>query len=220
MIPPLTTLAMTALKKGADYIKDDRTSFYALNVQRWVALKGRGIGVGIFEFDGFRIISEKGGGLITLVADPFAVESKKWFGPLWLPDTMKDGSFEASLWASLLIYNRDRIISALKIKPANYDRWVHSIYIAAWKGYAAALYPGAKLNDAKQYFAFNAAQWESWVRRVIGKVGAALAVVILCVSLTVCSGCSTPTAYEMVGFGDGAPPVPELVVDGDTEPTP
>jgi len=145
-----------------------------------------------------------------LQSEPFEAKSKKWIGPLWFPDTMEDGSFEASLWGSLLIFHRDAIIKELAIKPKDYDQWAHSIYIFAWQAYGENLYPKAVGARIKQHIAYNAGLWESWVRRLFifaAILGASL-------MLATASGCqSLPPSPCHVCFGDGTPGSCEICDD-------
>ena len=95
-------------KAAARYVDKDLHTYYGLTKPAWASFKGDGIGVlgcslevGVVEVGPLTIYFFSKD-QVRMECVPFEPASKLWNGPNVLPDNLRDGSFEMSLWHDLV----------------------------------------------------------------------------------------------------------------------
>lgn len=176
------------------YFRDDLAHAYGLREEASITLHGDGIGIGSAEAGALSIISNKGGNTVTLVAKPFEARSRFWNGPNVVPDTLKDGSLESSLWHDLIWQFAPCLSKQLGISTHDLLTWSNGILAAAWEYYGRVLYGrSAESGKRRGWLAYNVCRLGAWVKRLLLRFSI-LAFVTL---LAGCSGCYTPPDWTV-----------------------
>ena len=181
------------------YVQDDLHHYYGISAPAWVSFKGAGIGVlgkslevgtvsvGVLRIEFVSAV------VVRLYADAFTASSKLWNGPNLIPDNLKDGSFEMSLWHDLVWAYAKQIAQILGVSEQAVMEWADGILDAAYKGYGKKKY--GKDTRLRARVAFNICEWSRhWWRKVFP---GAVCLAVCCGLLAGCSGCATPPGWEM-----------------------
>lgn len=181
------------------YIDEDLHTYYGLSKPAWASFKGAGIGVlgkslevgtvsvGVLRIEFVSAV------VVRLYADAFTASSKLWNGPNVIPDNLKDGSMEMSLWHDLVWAYAKTIAAALGVSEQDVMAWADGILDAAYKGYGKKKY--GKDTRLRARVAFNVCEWSRrWWRKVFPGV---VCLIVCCGLLAGCSGCASPPNWEM-----------------------
>lgn len=205
MDPKTVATAWKVLEKVVKYVYDDLNASYALTEPAWANFSGEGIGIGNCTVGPLTINSEKGGTTLRLEAQPFPASSKNWNGPNVIPDDLKDGSMEMSLWHDLVWKYAGEIAACLDMTEAEVMIWGNGILAAAWPGYAERLYPKKKAQSKiGRWIAYNLCQRSQWIwRHIRGIIPAIVSALVFASICAGCSGCETPPDWHL----DDASPI-------------
>lgn len=181
------------------YVQDDLHHYYGISAPAWVSFKGAGIGVlgkslevGTVSVGVLRI-EFVSAAAVRLYADVFSSVSKLWNGPNLIPNNLKDGSFEMSLWHDLVWAYARQIAQILGVSEQAVMEWADGILDAAYKGYGKKKY--GKDTRLRARVAFNICEWSRhWWRKIFP---GAVCLIVCCGLLAGCSGCVTPPNWEM-----------------------
>ena len=135
MNPVATALVASAAKTAIAYVRADQTRKYGLIRRAVVYIDGPGVGKYHYQDDVLGIISPHEGSCI-LAAEPFPSSSDNWNGPDMLPDTLKDGSFEMSLWHDLVVKRAKEIAKANHTSEQDVFAWANGLVPALMDLYA------------------------------------------------------------------------------------
>jgi hypothetical protein len=180
------------------YVQDDLHHYYGLSSPAWASFKGDGVGilgrsleVGVVAV-GVLKIEFVSASLVRFSATAFAAALKIWNGPNVIPDNLRDGSFEMSLWHDLVWAYAKAIAAALGVSEQDVMAWADGILDSAYRGYGKK---HGKDVRVRARIAFNVCEWSRrWWRKVFpGAVCLAVAVAMA----AGCSGCATPPGWEM-----------------------
>lgn len=180
------------------YVEDDLHHYYGLSSPAWASFKGDGIGVlgkslevGVVEVGVLRI-EFVSASLVRFSATAFLPLLKLWNGPNVIPDNLKDGSFEMSLWHDLVWAYAKAIAAALGVTEQEVMAWADGILDSAYRGYGKK---HGKNVRVRARIAFNVCEWSRrWWRKVFP--GAVCLAVVLAMAAG-CSGCAAPPGWEM-----------------------
>ncbi len=181
------------------YVDDDLHHYYGLDKPAWASFKGDGIGilgrsleVGVVEVGVLRI-EFASAALVRFSANAFSAASRLWNGPNVIPDTLRDGSFEMSLWHDLVWAYAKAIAAALGVTKQEVMAWADGILDAAYRGYGKKKY--GKDVRVRARIAFNVCERaRRWWRQVFP--GAVCLAVALAMAAG-CSGCAAPPGWEL-----------------------
>ena len=185
-------------KAAARYIDKDLHAYYGISKPAWASFKGAGIGVlgcslevGVVEAGPLTVyfFSED---QVRLECVPFEPASKLWNGPNVLPDNLRDGSFEMSLWHDLVWELAEVIGVQLDVPEQTVMEWGDGVLNAAYKGYGEK--HGKKVGR-RAWIAFNVCEWSRhWWRRLFKS---AVCMALAGALLAGCSGCAMPPPWEL-----------------------
>lgn len=177
------------------YVRDDLTAKYGLETEARCVIRGPGIGVGNASAGPLTIESEKGGERVVLSAAPFPASSGEWNGPNVIPDDLRDGSLEASLWHDLIWGHAAELSGQLGMSTADLLEWSNGILAAAWRGYGKRKYGRSEASGRRRgWLAYNVCRIGAWIK--------ALWLKLCCMALATallagCDGCATPPDWEV-----------------------
>lgn len=188
-----------AVRSVLRYFDEDLHSYYGLKKPAWASFRGDGIGVlgkslevGVVAVGVLRI-EFVSAGLVRLSADAFVAALRLWNGPNVIPNNLKDGSMEMSLWHDLTWAYAAQIAKILGVSAQDVMAWADGILDAAYRGYGKIKY--GKDTRTRARIAFNICEWSRhWWRKVFP---GAVSLVISCCLLAGCSGCVSPPNWEM-----------------------
>lgn len=172
------------------YVWDDLSHSYALLNRVELTVRGVGCGIGVAEAGPLRIEGEAGGKVCHLVCEPFGGEARLWNGPNVIPDTLQDGSMEASLWHDLIWTYCSSIAKQTGKSEADILAWSNGILSAAWVAYGAARGKDARGSRVKAYIAYNVCRLGAWIKRGWLRIAGCVAVCALC------GGCIAPPDWD------------------------
>lgn len=201
-----TAAAIKVIKVGSKvvrsvlrYVDDDLHHYYGISAPAWASFKGDGVGilgkslevgtvsVGVLRIEFVSAV------VVRLYADTFSSASKLWNGPNLIPDKLRDGSFEMSLWHDLIWAYAKQIAQILGVSAQDVMSWADGILDAAYKGYGKRKY--GKNTRLRARIAFSVCEFSRhWWRKVFP---GAVCLIIGCGLLAGCSGCVTPPGWEM-----------------------
>lgn len=181
------------------YIDEDLHTYYGLSKPAWASFRGVGIGVlgkslevGVVAVGVLRIefVSAE---LVRFSADAFVAALKIWNGPNVIPNNLKDGSMEMSLWHDLIWAYAEQIAKILGVSVQVVMEWADGILDAAYRGYGKKKY--GKDTRLRARVAFNVCEWS---RRWWRKVFPGAVCLLLCCGLAAgCSGCASAPKWDM-----------------------
>lgn len=181
------------IKTMLGYIERDQNAKYGLERQASITLAGDNISLPNNVDCGVLHICNIGQGQVSIMCDQFDAESGLWNGPDIIPDNLKDGSFEASLWHDLIWFYADEIADATGMTASAVKQWGNDIFYAAWVYYASLYGKRVTLRARIAYWAVSIAK--NWY----GKVKALLPIFAITI---VCScffaGCYTPPDWKVI----------------------
>lgn len=181
------------------YAQGDLHHYYGLSNPAWASFKGDGIGilgrsleVGAVEAGVLRI-EFASASLVRFSAAAFTAALKLWNGPNVIPDNLKDGSMEMSLWHDLTWAYAKAIAKILGVTEQEVMAWADGILDAAYRGYGKRKY--GKDVRVRARIAFNVCERSRrWWRRIFpGAVSLAVALSMA----AGCSGCASPPGWEL-----------------------
>lgn len=181
------------------YVDNDLHTWYGLEKDAWASFRGDGIGVlgkslevGVVEVGVLRI-EFVSASLVRFSATAFLPLLKLWNGPNVIPDNLRDGSMEMSLWHDLVWAYAKAIAAALDVTQQEVMAWADGILDAAYRGYGKKKY--GKDVRVRARIAFNVCEWSRrWWRKVFP--GAVCLAVALAMAAG-CSGCASPPGWEL-----------------------
>lgn len=200
----MNQFVLSAGRRILSYLYDDVTKAYGLAEAASCTLSGPGIGIGSATAGPLTIESEPGGEQVTLRCKPFSARTCWWNGPNIIPDGLRDGSFEASLWHDLLWEFCDEFCLALGMRDKDFLRWADGIFAAAYKGYAAKKY--GKERGAFARLAYNVVRAGAAIkvraRRLKKWFLNGLCIAVATVFFSGCSGCAAPPDWVLEDAGE------------------
>lgn len=180
------------------YVDRDLHTYYGLSKPAWASFRGDGVGVLGKSLEvgavavGVLKIEFVSASLVRFSATAFLASLKIWNGPNVIPDNLKDGSFEMSLWHDLVWAYARAIAAALGVTEQEVMAWADGILDAAYRGYGKK---HGKDVRVRARIAFSVCEWSRrWWRKVFP--GAVCLAVALAMAAG-CSGCATPPGWEM-----------------------
>jgi hypothetical protein len=187
-----------AARAVAKYIDKDLHTYYGLSKPAWASFKGPGVGVlgnslevGLVVV-GVLTIEFVSADEVRLSAVAFEAFTKLWNGPNVIPDNLKDGSKEMSLWHDLVWEYAKMIAKILGCTAQDVMCWGDGILNAAYIGYGKRR---GKSVRWRARVAYNVVEWSRhWWRRFFPS---AVCIVLAGALLAGCSGCATPPAWEL-----------------------
>ena len=180
------------------YVDRDLHTYYGLSTPAWASFRGDGVGVLGKSLEvgavavGVLKIEFVSASLVRFSATAFLASLKIWNGPNVIPDNLKDGSFEMSLWHDLTWAYAKVIAAALGATEQEVMAWADGILDTAYRGYGKK---HGKDVRVRARIAFSVCEWSRrWWRKVFpGAVSLAVALAMA----AGCSGCATPRGWEM-----------------------
>ena len=186
----------TAICVALSYVRDDLRARYALLEPVCIALSGDGVCIGDAECGPLRITSHPDSGLVVLEASPFPADTGYWNGPNVIPDHLRDGSFEASLWHDLIWTFCGDIAVQTGKSAAEILEWSNGILASAWRYYGRELYGRSESAGRRRgWLAYQICRIGAWIKRFFVRISCmALAAGLL----AGCNGCANPPDWEVV----------------------
>ena len=187
----MDAVVTSAICVALHYVRDD---LYALSAPARLVLSGVGVCIGDAECGPLRITSHPDSGRVVLEASPFPAESGYWNGPNVIPDHLRDGSFEASLWHDLIWTFCGDIAVQTGKSAAEILEWSNGILAAALRYYGRELY-GRSDGRRRGWLAYQICRIGAWIKRFFVRISCmALAAGLL----AGCNGCANPPDWEVV----------------------
>ena len=195
------------IKTLLGYIERDQNAKYGLKSEASITIGGANIALSKNVDCGVLHICNITDYQVMLTCDAFDAESGLWNGPDIIPNNLKDGSFEASLWHDLIWYYAEEIAEATGMTISEVKQWGNDAFYAAWVYYASLYGRRVTLRARIAYWAVSIAK--NWY----GKVKAFLpifAVTFVCSCFF--AGCYTPPDWKVI---DATPIESVEGVDGE-----
>ena len=178
------------------YVRDDLSARYGLSALARIVLSGHGVCIGDAKCGPLSITSDAAAGTVTLEAEPFAAESGYWNGPNVVPDHLRDGSFEASLWHDLIWQFCGEIAMQTGKSAEEVLEWSNGILSAAWRYYGRELY-GRSDRDGRRrgWLAYQICRIGAWFKKFFVRISCMAFAAGL---LAGCNGCANPPDWDVV----------------------
>lgn len=192
----MDAVVTSAICVALHYVRDDLYARYGLSAPARLVLSGVGVCIGDAKCGPLSITSDADAGTVTLEAEPFAAETGYWNGPNVVPDHLRDGSFEASLWHDLIWQFCVELAMQTGKSAEEVLEWSNGILSAAWRYYGRALY-GRSDRDGRRrgWLAYNVCRLGAWFKRFFVRISCMAFAAGL---LAGCNGCANPPDWDVV----------------------
>ena len=192
----MDALVSSAFCVALQYVRDDLSARYGLSAPARLVLSGPGVCIGDAKCGPLSITSDAAAGTVTLEAEPFAAESGYWNGPNVVPDHLRDGSFEASLWHDLIWQFCGEIAMQTGKSAEEVLEWSNGILSAAWRYYGRELYGRSESAGRRRgWLAYQICRLGAWFKRFFVRISCMAFAAGL---LAGCNGCANPPDWDVV----------------------
>ena len=192
------------------YVRDDLSARYGLKEKARIVVSGKGVCIGNAQVGPLTIKSWPDAGTVTLEAEPFEASTGYWNGPNVVPDDLKDGSLEASLWHDLIWHfcgdiarqtgkSAGQVLEwSNGILAAAWQvlEWSNGILSAAWRFYGRELYGRSEGSGRRRgWLAYQVCRFGAWFKKFFVRISCMAFAAGL---LAGCNGCANPPEWDVV----------------------